>query len=129
MGSKREQMIEEFYTVLDQWMTLYEENDNRVEQILLAGQYSNVALYGMGAMGWHFIRALKGSEIQIKYIIDQVHREYCDGIHTVTLDEVSGDFDAVIYTNPFEKEYVAANVGEKYDIPVIYLGDLVFGNL
>lgn len=129
MENKREKMINEFYTVLDQWLTLYEENDNLIERTLFSQNYRNIGIYGMGTMGYHLIQTLKNSDIHIEYVIDNEHRQFCDGIKTVTINDNLEGMQALIYTNPFEKEEVLENIKQKYKVPIIYLGDIVFGNI
>lgn len=129
MENKREKMINEFYTILDQWLTLYEENDNLIERTLLFQNFRNIGIYGMGTMGYHLIQTLRNSEIHTKYIIDSEHRKFCDGIKTVTINDNLEGMEVLIYTNPFENRETLENIKQKYNVPVVYLGDLVFGNI
>ncbi len=129
MSNNKEKLFKEFFTILDQWLTLYEENDDLIEKELLSKKYRTIGIYGMGTMGYHLVQSLKNSEISIKYIIDDEHRQYCNGIKTVTISDNLTDIEAFIYTNPFENREVLESIERQYKAPVIYLGDLLFGNI
>lgn len=121
-------MISEFYHIMDQWLTLYEEGRN-ISDILKEENYYKIAVYGMGVMGVHLIDSLKNSGVEVIYILDEKSVEYCNGIVTKTLEDDLDVVDVVIYTNPCEKRDVIKKIKNKFSCKVISLADVVFSNL
>ena len=121
-------MICEFYHIMDQWLTLYEEGRS-ISDILKEENCYRIAVYGMGVMGMHLIDSLKNSGVKVIYVLDEKSVEYCNGIVTKTLEDDLDVVDVVIYTNPCEKMDVIKKIKDKFSCKVISLADVVFSNL
>lgn len=126
--TKRDEMIEEFYYVLDQWLTML-ENGKSVGAIVQETGCKNIAIYGMGAMARHLLYALKNTTVKVVCVLDNVAREYYGNIRTQTVSECNETVDLVIYTNPKEDAQVLQKIVQKYECPVVSLVDVVFDNI
>lgn len=71
--------FEKYLRVLDKWMSL-RERGIRLDQYLLEQGYKRISIYGYGVFGQHLVEELKGSELNIEYIIDRqkdkIHVDY-----------------------------------------------------
>lgn len=126
--NKRQKMIEEFYHIFDQWLTLYEERVG-VDSILIGYKYYNVAIYGMGTMAMHLIAALKESQVSIKYIIDKNSADFYTDVKVVSLEEVKEPVDVIICTCIDENYETIKQLSERLNCSVVSLADIVFENL
>ncbi len=126
--NKRQKMIEEFYHIFDQWLTLYEEGVG-VDSILIGYKYYNVAIYGMGTMAMHLIAALKESQVSIKYIIDKNSADFYTDVKVVSLEEVKEPVDVIICTCIDENYETIKQLSERLNCSVVSLADIVFENL
>ncbi len=129
MKHTRAEMIEEFYKVLDQWITIYEDNNDSIMQILSQGNVKKIAIYGMGEMANHLLAYLRKQNIEVKYVIDEKEWQYSNGIVTCGIECEFEYVDIVIYTNYYEDEEKLEVLKAKFNVPIIYLGDIVFGNI
>lgn len=123
----RVKMIEEFYHILDQWLTLTEKGI-RIDSILLKHGYHKIAVYGMGTMALHFIKALENSNVTIEYIIDPVTNYYTN-IKIVADTTASDPVDAIIYTNPNENIENLQEISNRLKCDVVSLADVIFDNM
>lgn len=126
--NKRQKMIEEFYHIFDQWLTLYEEGVG-VDSILIGYKYYNVAIYGMGTMAMHLIAALKESQVSIKYIIDKNSADFYTDVKVVSLEEVKEPVDVIICTCIDENYETIKQLSERLNCSVVSLADIVFENI
>lgn len=123
----RLKMIEEFYHMLDQWLTLIEEGVT-IDTILIKHGYHKIAVYGMGTMALHFIKALKNSNVSVEYVIDRVTEYYTD-TKIVTDDDANVPVDVIVYTNPKENLQNVKIIADRLQCDVISLADVIFDNI
>lgn len=70
--------FEHYLNLLDVWMVL-KENGLGMEEWFLKKNYKDIALYGYGTLGRHFVKELENSNIRIRYIVDhQKHRIFAN---------------------------------------------------
>lgn len=125
---KRLKMIEEFYHILDQWLTLDEEGIS-IESILEKKGYRRVAVYGMGTMAIHFIKALENSSVSVEYAIDKSFAEYYANVKIVAEDDVLGQIDVIVCTNPNENVEAVQKIADRLNCDVVSLADVIFDNM
>lgn len=96
--NERLNMFEEFFHILDQWMTLHEDGIN-LSMILEEKGYREIAVYGMGNMATHIVQELKDSPVNVLYIIENTSDSYYVDAEIKSLenDELP-KVDMIIYT-------------------------------
>lgn len=125
---KRFKMIEEFYHIFDQWLTLNEEGIS-IESILKRRGYQRVAIYGMGTMALHFMKALENSSVSIEYVIDKSSTEYYTNIKVVKECDAVGKVDVIVYTNPNENLEAVRLIADSQKCDMVSLADVIFDNM
>lgn len=92
--------------ILDRWLTLYEENIN-IDLWFQKNNFKKVAIYGYGILGRHFYKQLRGSTIELVYVIDQ-QKDWLDleaDIYAPTDDLPAVDCIVVTVCYDFEDIY------------------------
>lgn len=126
--SKRNEMIEEFYHIFDQWLTLIEDGIS-IDSILEKHGYHKVAVWGMGTMAVHFLKALENSKVSVEYGVDQSAVEYYGSVKVVSKDQVCAHVDAIVYTNPDANLDEIQAVADRLECDVVSLADVIFDNM
>lgn len=124
----RLKMFEEFYHIFDQWITLY-ENGVGIDSIFKKNGFQKVAIYGMGTMAMHLIKALENSNVQVVCAIDKYKAVFYPDVQVVTLEDVKDIPDVVIYTNPNEDLSVIEKISKRLGCSVFSLADIIFDNI
>lgn len=125
---KRYKLIEQFYHIFDQWLTLMEDGIS-IASILERHGYYKVAVWGMGTMAMHFLKALEQSKVTVEYAVDKSAAEYYTGVKVISKDEVCVHVDAIIYTNPDENLEEIQVIADKLNCDVVSLADVIFDNM
>lgn len=125
---KRYEMIEEFYHIFDQWLTLIEDGVG-IDSILERRGYYKVAVWGMGTMAMHFFKALEHSKVSVEYAVDKSAKEYYTNVKVISEDEICRHVDAIVYTNPDENLEKIQVVADKLNCDVVSLADVIFDNM
>lgn len=120
--------FKKFFQIMDAWMTL-KENDQDIDKILYHAGYKKIAIYGMGRICMHMIKALRDSAVEIVYVIDKNSCELFGNIKVYDLTCDLEGIDVVIYTNPDEEKEVLNELKKKFQGRIISLADVVFDNL
>ena len=85
-----------YLNLLDLWLVLKEDNKS-LEKFFYTRGYEKICIYGMGVLGEHLYEELRGSVIEILYVVDRDRdRQY--PIQHFTPDEELPDADAMIVT-------------------------------
>lgn len=125
---KRLKMIEEFYHIFDQWLTLIEDGIS-VDSILKKRGYNKVAIYGMGTMAMHFIKALENSSVSVEYAIDKSSADFYTNVKVVAEDDVLDQVDVIVYTNPNENIEIVQEIASRQKCDIVSLADVIFDNM
>lgn len=125
---KRLKMIEEFYHIFDQWLTLIEDGIS-ISSILEKRGYQRVAIYGMGTMAMHFIKALENSSVSVGYAIDKSSADFYTNVKVVAEDDVLDQVDVIVYTNPNENIEIVQEIANRQKCDVVSLADVIFDNM
>ncbi|MCI9006833.1 MAG: glycosyltransferase family 2 protein [Lachnospiraceae bacterium] len=112
-----------FY-VLDDW-SMSEEEGDMLENYLVNQEIHCLAVYGFGPLGKRFIRKLRYSKIQVKYIIDQnaafLETEY----PTCMLEDDLEEVDAVIITLVQSEKEIAKRIRERTSAKIFMIGEII----
>lgn len=122
--SKEKEKFYQMFRFMDNWMN-QKIKGNKIEEYLLKNNYRNIAIYGMSYIGQTLINELEGSEICIKYGIDQDSEVYWNTFMIVKPQEVTEDVDAVIVTALSFFDEVKKTLQGKISCPIISLEEIV----
>ncbi len=125
---KRYRMIEEFYHIFDQWLTLMEDGIG-IDSILERRGYHKVAIWGMGTMAIHFLKALEHGSVSVEYAVDKLPAEYYANVKIISAEEVSAHVDVIVYTNPDADLKEIQTAADRLNCDVVSLADVIFDNM
>lgn len=118
--------FESFYHILVAWLEMKQEGKN-VAEYFEYNDIKTIAIYGMKELGERLVRELEGSEIEIKYIIDQ----NADVIETNLPKHKPSDelepVDAIVVTPIYYFQAIEESLSRKVDYQIISLEDAVYG--
>ena len=130
--SKKEKIIvsanrfEVGFQLLNKWLMLHQQ-DKTLEKYFVDNNLSEVAIYGMGALGERLFQDLRNIGIEIKYCIDRAadNKKGLDVTVYSTAEVSYPKVDAIIVT-PIQDYWSIVKVLEaKTDVPVLSLEDVV----
>lgn len=92
---------ESYWRVMDKWLSL-KENGKSISDVLEEKDIYNVAVYGVGMLGRHFIKELYGSSVKIVCAIDRNHIQDTFEFPVLGIGEHVPEVDAVIVTPGYD---------------------------
>lgn len=118
--------FEFFYKLLITWVEMKQEGKNLAEYF----EYNNIksiAIYGMKELGERLVKELEGSDIEIKYIIDQNADKIETQYKKVKPDDDLEPVDAIVVTAIYYYQDIEEKLSKKVDYEIISLEDAVYG--
>lgn len=118
--------FEFFYKLLITWVEMKQEGKSLVEYF----EYNNIksiAVYGMRELGERLVKELEGSDIEIKYIIDQNAGKIDTKYPKCTPDSELEPVDAIVVTAIYYFQDIEEKLSKKVDYQIISLEDAVYG--
>ncbi|PJJ31139.1 glycosyl transferase family WbsX [[Clostridium] celerecrescens 18A] len=116
--------FKEYYYLLHRWMQLKEDNINLSKYLMKHGYYQ-IAIYGLGVMGKHFMEELKQTEIRVLYAIDQNTQLVYPGIDIKSAAACLPQVDAIVVTATFDYDVIWTKLKEMVDYPVVSLAEIL----
>lgn len=114
------------FLMMDQWIKIKQQGKD-VARYLKDKEYNNIAVYGMSYAGKTLVEELKGSEIQVKYGIDNRADPGYTEIDIMSLNNELKKVDAVIVTAITFFDEIERKLSKKINCPVISLEDILYG--
>ena len=112
------------FLMMNQWVKVKQEGKNLASYFEREG-YQKIAIYGMHYAGETLVEELQGSNVEIKYGIDQnADKIYADFL-IVTPDSDLEEVDAVVVTSITFFEEIEEVLNAKMDCPILSLEDIV----
>lgn len=124
-GSETLQKMGQFYDLLVRWLSIKQQG-NSLSTYFLKNGYKTIALYGMKELGERLCDELKGSEIEIKYIIDKNAQAIYSDIDVVTPEAPLDKVDAIVVTAVYYFEEIEEQLEGKVNCPIISLEDVIY---
>lgn len=115
-----------FYQLLIQWLTIKRDGINLAEYFKYNG-YQTIAVYGMRELGEQLISELKGTDIQVKYIVDRNADKLAVNLPKYKPEDNLPQVDALVVTAIYYFQDIQEMMEEKIDCPIISLEDVVYG--
>lgn len=126
--SNKVDKFKSYYTMLNQWLCVKQENHNLAEYFN-KNNYKRIAVYGLGEMGSRLIEELKDTDIEVLYGMDKdIDGTFCD-IMAYSLDDIEQiqeKPDVVVVTAIFAYDEIKDMLSQKSDIEIVSLEDVVF---
>jgi FlaA1/EpsC-like NDP-sugar epimerase len=128
--SKIGKRYQAYYSVTNQWI----DNKNKgrkLEQYFKEKNVASIAIYGMGSLGRLLLEDLKGSDIEIKYIIDNNAENIdmeCIKVPIIRSDELAGQqaVQMTVVTPVTEFKSIKEKIQNSTSSKIISLEDVVF---
>lgn len=114
-----------YYNVLNQWLSLKQEGKS-LAQYFENNNYKSLAIYGMGELGNRLYDELGGSDITVRYAVDEKFTITYTGLNVKSPEEEFDKVDAIVVTAIFAFEEIENQLKEKVDFPIISLEDVVY---
>lgn len=113
------------FLMMNQWVKVKQEGKNLASYFEEEG-YKEIAIYGMSYAGETLVEELKGSNIKIKYGIDQKADSIYEEFDVVSPDDVLEKVDAIVVTSITFFDEIEEKLSEKVDCPIISLEDILY---
>lgn len=124
-AENRSRKFQKFYKCLNKWMDNLEEGKYLCDY-LSEKKIETVAIYGCGALGKHVLKELSGSNITVKYMIDQHYNIGRSSLKVVNPEEHLEEVDAVIVTPIMEYENIENKLKGKIKADILSLEMIVY---
>ena len=124
-NNERVNKFKSYYNILNQWIILNHAG-KKLEQFFINHNYKEIAVYGMGEIGNRLYEELKGSSVDIKYVIDKNAGSAYSESEIFTPEDKLEEVDAIIVTTVFAFEEIRSMLDKKCNCPIISLEDVVF---
>jgi lactate dehydrogenase-like 2-hydroxyacid dehydrogenase len=115
-----------FYNLLIAWLELKQEG-RELSEYFEFNNIKTIAVYGMKELGERLVRELKGSGIEIKYIIDKNIDNIDTSLPKYKPDDTLEEVDAVVVTAVYYYQDIEETLSKKMDCQIISLEDVVYG--
>lgn len=117
--------FKEYYELLDQWMINLEQG-MCAENYFVKNNYQNIAIYGMGPLGFHLYQQLRESKkIHVLYAIDQKGTSVFPELVVKKPTESLSSVDAIIITVTSDYGSIASMLEKQIDCSMISLEEVV----
>lgn len=111
--------------LLNQWL-LTKQEGKKLEDYLKKNEIKTVAIYGMSYVGNRVFDELKGTDVEVKYVIDR-NGEACYAEVDVFLpEEELPEVDAVLVTAIYYFDEIEKMLSEKLSCPILSLEDVLY---
>lgn len=117
--------VHELYMAFDQWLRIRQEGKTLVEYFE-KNDYKTVAIYGMKELGERLYDELKGTGIEVRYIIDKNADSIYADVDVVTPDDDLEPVDVIVVTAIYYFDEIEENLSEKVDYPIVSLEDILY---
>lgn len=124
-GEKESYKFRVYYDLTRKWVEAYQLGKS-LEELLLNKKYENVAIYGMGDVGYLLFRELESSKIKVKYGIDKATIGRGINLQIVAPSSDMEKVDAIIVTAIFAFDEIKAMLESMVSYPVVSLDDLIY---
>lgn len=115
----------EFYNLLIQWIGIKQRQKNIVDFFKNNGYYS-IAIYGMKELGKCLYDELQGSDIEVKYCIDNNITENDKGLLMYKVNENLPYVDAIVVTAIHYFGEIENQLNSKVDYQIVNLEDIIY---
>jgi len=113
------------FLMMNQWVKVKQEGKNLASYFEQKG-YREIAIYGMSYAGETLVDELEGSNITIKYGIDQKADNIYEEFEVVSPEGKLENVDAIVVTPIKFFDEIEERLSRKVDCPIISLEDILY---
>ena len=113
------------FLMMNQWVEIKQEGKN-LRSYFEENGYYEIAIYGMSYAGETLINELQGSNVKIKYGIDQNAENIYADINLVSPDDELENVDAIIITPIKFFDEIEKKLSKKVNCPILSLEDILY---
>lgn len=113
-----------YYHTFNRWLKLKQQNQTLADYFREKG-FLSIAIYGYRELGERLYDELKGTDIDIKYIIDKNPEGIFTGLNIYRPDEKLPKVDAIIVTAFYFYDEIEDTLTDLTDYPIISLEDII----
>ncbi len=122
-GNKKDK-YKSYFEVLSKWLQL-EEKGVRLEDYFLHNNWRNISIYGLGDLGWYLYNSLNGTEIKIKYTLDQNKSQNSWNIDNLYDNLVLPNVDMCIITSFWHMQEISEYLLERKVMNYISIEEII----
>ena len=113
------------FLMMNQWVKVKQEG-KRLASYFEKNGYHEIAIYGMSYAGETLVSELTGSNITIKYGIDQRANNLYEEFDIVSPEDELEEVDAIVVTSIKFFDEIEERLREKVNCPIISLEDILY---
>lgn len=113
------------FQLMNQWLVLKQKGKS-IGAFLSQKSYQNIAIYGMGHMGFRLLDEIKDYGIKVKYAVDQNANNLSTELKVIFPDEVLEEVDVMIVTAITSYNEIEKYLKKKVRFPIISLEDIIY---
>lgn len=117
-----------FQDLLIQWLGLKQDGKNLKEYFDFNG-YHTAAIYGMTGLGRCFLEELRGTDVEIKYVVDRNADNIEVSVPKFKPQDKLEKVDVLVVTAIYYYQNIIEEMEKRVDFPIISLEDVVYGLL
>ena len=117
--------MQEFYTVLLQWIRVH-QSGRKLTSYFEKNGYKTVAIYGMKELGESLLAELDGSNVTVKYAVDRDAADIYSEIDVLKPMEKLEPVDVMVVTAIHAYNAIENDMKQKLDCPIVSIEDLVW---
>ena len=113
-----------YYQLYTRWLKMKQQGVSCLDYFR-ENEYKKIAIYGFKELGERLYEELKGSEVEVAYIIDKNVDLVWAEIDIYGLDEEFPEVDAIIVTPFFYFNEIEAEMCIKVNCPIVSIEDVI----
>ena len=113
-----------YYHILNHWLKLKQQGIS-CQDYFRENNYKRIAIYGFKELGERLYDELKGSDIEVVYVIDKDVDGVWAEVDVFGVDEEFPDVDAIIVTPTWFFIEVEETLSRKAKCPIVSLEDVI----
>ncbi len=115
-----------FTFILDIWLSALEQNKN-VTDYFKNHKYKNVCIYGMGLLGKHLLKQLKGTDIEVIFTIERNTVRFPDEStkELIFVKDIITVPDVIVVTPLAEYRHLKIDLGKIFATDIVSLEEII----
>lgn len=115
-----------YYNMLNQWIKL-KNNGKNLEEYFQKNKYVNIAIYGMGEIGFRLLEELKESSVTVLFAIDKDGGTPFDEVSVYDLhsEDIPKEVDAIVVTAVFAFSEISMTLSDMFHCPIVSLDEII----